>query len=163
MVRTTKQVDYTDLAGGTSSRRQTVTSYDSAGRAVLDDQTGTGIPETCTQTSYADNTAAWIRDTGQRGHHGDAGVPGLAGQPDRCRHHSPTPGPTTTARPASAAAPTAGNPTMVTEATANNAGTLTFVTQSTTGLRLLRPGASPRPMGEATPRRPPTPRPTAGR
>ena len=60
------------------------------------------------------------------------------------------------------AAPTAGNPTMTNAATANNAGTLTFVTQSTRPT--TRPaGSSSATDGPATPPRRLTPRPTAGR
>jgi hypothetical protein len=32
------------------------------GRAVLVDKSGTAITETCTQSTYDDNTTAWIRD-----------------------------------------------------------------------------------------------------
>ncbi|HXS64881.1 MAG TPA: RHS repeat-associated core domain-containing protein [Streptosporangiaceae bacterium] len=132
MVRTSKQATYADLAGGGTQQRQTVTTYDSAGRAVLDDQSGTGIPQTCTQTTYDDNTTAWLRDPVSEVIVASQACPATPGnltaadiiKDTRTYYDGST---------SLTAAPTAGNPTMVTEATANNAGTLTFATQSTNG------------------------------
>ncbi len=130
MVRSTREVDYTDLAGGTTQQKTTVTSYDSAGRAVLDDQSGTGVPEICTQTSYADNTTAWIRDSVSEVITATQACPAAPASLTAADITKDTrtyyDGSTTLG-----GAPTAGNATMTTEATANNAGTLTFVTQST--------------------------------
>jgi len=131
MVRTTKEITYTDLAGGGTQQEQTVTTYDSAGRAVLDDQTGTAIPQTCTQTSYADNTSAWIRDAVSEMIVASQACPAAPGSLTAADIVKDTrtyfDGSTTLG-----AAPTAGNATMGTAATANNGGALTFVTQSTT-------------------------------
>src|SRR6185437_9742264 len=130
MVRTTKEITYTDLAGGGTQQEQTVTTYDSAGRAVLDDQTGTAIPQTCTQTSYADNTSAWIRDAVSEMIVASQACPAAPGSLTAADIVKDTrtyfDGSTTLG-----AAPTAGNATMGTAATANNGGALTFVTQST--------------------------------
>jgi RHS repeat-associated protein len=130
VVRTTKQTSVTDLAGGGTRQTQTVTTYDSAGREVLDDQSGTGIPETCTQTSYADNTTAWIRDPVSEVITASQACPAAPGGLTAADIITDTrtyyDGSTTLG-----AAPTTGNPTKVTAATANNAGTLTFVTQDT--------------------------------
>ena len=98
---------------------------------MLDDQTGTGVPEICTETSYADNTTAWIRDVGQRGHHRYPGVPGHRRHPLTAADITKDTRTYYDGSTSLTAAPTAGNPTMTTEATANNAGTLTFVTQNT--------------------------------
>ncbi len=57
-----RERDFTDNADGTQLVATTATTYDSQGRTVLVDQSGTAITETCTQTSYDDNTDAWIRD-----------------------------------------------------------------------------------------------------
>ena len=131
IVRTTTQTSYTDLAAGGRLQKQVVTSYDSAGRPVLADQTGTAIPETCTQTSYADNTTAWIRDTASEVIKSAQACPASPGNltaadiiSDNRMYYdgSATLG----------AAPSAGNPTQATAATANNGGTLTFATQHTT-------------------------------
>ncbi|HET9898139.1 MAG TPA: RHS repeat-associated core domain-containing protein [Streptosporangiaceae bacterium] len=132
MVRPTKSVTYTDLADGTQQQKHGLTSYDNAGRAVLADQTGTGIPETCTQTTYDDNTAAWIRDSVSEVIKSAQACPASPGGLTAADIISDTrtyyDGATSLT-----AAPTVGNATKVTKATANNAGTLTFVTQSTTG------------------------------
>ena len=61
MVRNQRTRSITDLASG-GTRTRTVTSvYDSAGREVQKTDTGDGVPALCTGTTYADNTAAWIR------------------------------------------------------------------------------------------------------
>ncbi len=132
MVRPARQTVYTDLADGTQQQKTTVDSYDAAGRAVLSDESGTGIPETCTQTSFADNTTAWVKDAVSEVITSAQACPASPGNLTAADIVSDTrtyyDGSTSLT-----AAPTAGNPTMVTKATANNAGTLTFVTQSTTG------------------------------
>ncbi|HVB43338.1 MAG TPA: hypothetical protein VNF47_11625 [Streptosporangiaceae bacterium] len=131
VVRNTKSVVYTDLAGGGRQQKQTVTSYDSDGRPVLADQSGTSVPETCTQASYADNDSAWIHDAVSEvitaaqacpSSPGNLTAPDITSDIRTYYDGSATLG----------AAPTAGNPTQVTQATANNSGTLTFATQDTT-------------------------------
>ncbi len=132
MVRTTRQTMYTDLADGTQQQKQAVTSYDSSGRAVLDDQTGTGIGETCTQTTYDDNATAWIKDAVSESIESAQACPASPGSLTAADIISDT----RTYYDGSAsltAAPTADNATKVMKATANSAGTLTFVTQSATG------------------------------
>jgi RHS repeat-associated protein len=52
---------YTDLAAGGTSLVQTDDSYDSAGRVVASQSSGTKVTTTCTTTSYADNTTTWVR------------------------------------------------------------------------------------------------------
>ena len=130
IVGVTKQVDYTDLASGGRQQKTTVTSYDSEGRPVLVDQSGTSVPETCNQTSYADNDTAWIHDAVSEAITAMQACPSSPGNLTASEITSDTrtyyDGSTTLG-----AAPTAGNPTKVTQATANNSGTLNFVTQKT--------------------------------
>ena len=130
VVRTTKTIDYADLAGGGRQQKTTVTTYDSDGRPVLVDQSGTSIPETCTRTSYADNDSAWIHDALSEVMTATQACPPSAGNltasditSDIRTYYD---GSTTLG-----AAPTAGNPTQVTQATANSGGALTFATQKT--------------------------------
>jgi RHS repeat-associated protein len=130
IVGVTKQIAYTDLAGGGQQQKTTVTSYDSSGRPVLSDQSGTSVPETCTQTSYADNNGAWIHGAASEVITAAQACPSSPGNltasdilTDTRTYYD---GSTTLG-----AAPTAGNPTQVTQATDNNNGTLTFVTQKT--------------------------------
>ncbi len=163
MVRTTKETDYTDLASGTPLIKTTTTQYDNFGRAVLVDQSGTSITETCSQTTYDDNTDpnVWIRKRGQRGHHLPAGLPGPVGNLTSTDIISDTrtfyDGKTSLTT-----APTAGNPTLINSATANNTGTLSFFTQKTMTYDPAgrRP---PAPTPTETPRRGRTRRPMAVR
>jgi RHS repeat-associated protein len=127
IVRTTTLTSSTDLASGGQLQKQTVTTYDSAGRPVLADQTGTAIPETCTQTSYADNPSAWIRDSVSEVISAAQACPSAPGNLTAANIVSDLrtyyDGSTTLGD-----APTEGNPTQVSQATANSGGTLTFVT-----------------------------------
>jgi RHS repeat-associated protein len=131
MVGVTKQIVYTDLAGGGRQQKTTVTSYDSDGRPVLVDQTGTSISETCAQTTYNDNDSAWIHDAVSEVITAAQACPSLPGNLTASDILTDTrtylDGATSLTT-----APTAGNPTKVTQATVNNGGTLTFVTQKTT-------------------------------
>ncbi len=130
MVGVTKEVDYTDLAGGTRQSKTIVTSYDSDARPVLVDQTGTSVTETCTQTTYDDNNTAWIHDAASEVINSAQACPASAGSLTAADIISDTrtyfDGATSLTT-----APTAGNPTKVMQATANSGGTLTFVTQKT--------------------------------
>ncbi len=130
IVRTGTLTAHTDLASGSQLQKQTVTTYDSDGRPVLADQTGTSIPETCTQTSYADNTSAWIRDSVSEVISAGQACPSSPGNLTAADIVSDVrtyyDGSTTLG-----AAPMAGSPTQVSRATANSGGTLTFVTQDT--------------------------------
>jgi RHS repeat-associated protein len=132
IVRNTTQTTYTDLASGGRLTKQLVTTYDSAGRPVLVDQTGTAIPETCTQTSYADNTTAWIEDAVSEEIKSAQACPSAPGSLTAADIFSDVrtyyDGSTTLG-----AAPSNGNPTQVTAATDNDAGMLTFAVQDTTG------------------------------
>lgn len=70
MVRTANARTYTALAAGGTRLVRTDTAYDSAGRPIQRDDTGTSVATVCTTTSYAANpassytdpTTAWIRD-----------------------------------------------------------------------------------------------------
>ena len=53
---------YTDLAAGGTQLSETSNSYDSVGRAVATQDSGTNVATTCTTNSYADNTTTWVRD-----------------------------------------------------------------------------------------------------
>jgi len=131
MVGVTKETSYTDLAGGGQQQKTTVTSYDSDGRPVLTDTSGTSVPETCAQTTYNDNDSGWIHNAVSEVITSAQACPSSPGNltatdvmtDTRTYYDGST---------SLTAAPTAGNPTKVTQATANNGGTLTFVTQKTT-------------------------------
>jgi RHS repeat-associated protein len=130
IVGVTKQVDSTDLVGGGQQHKTTTTSYDSDGRPVLVDQSGSSIPETCIQTTYNDDDTAWIHDAVSEVIKAAQACPSSPANLTATNIISDT----RTYYDGSAIltdAPTAGNPTMVTQATANNGGSLTFVTQKT--------------------------------
>ena len=61
LVRPARTRSLTDLAAGGVRTTTTANGYDTVGRLVSADSTGDGVPELCTETSYADNTTAWIR------------------------------------------------------------------------------------------------------
>jgi RHS repeat-associated protein len=119
--------DYTDIAGGGQQVLTTATTYDSDGRPVLADKSGTGIPETCTQTSYDDNTSAWIRNAVSEQIVARQACPSSPGNLTANDIISDTrtyyDGAASLATP-----PTVGNPTQTDQATANNGGTLTWRT-----------------------------------
>jgi RHS repeat-associated protein len=58
IVQPTEQRAITPLAAGGTGSTTTTTSYDSVGRPILVDSTGTSVPETCTQTTYAGDPAS---------------------------------------------------------------------------------------------------------
>ncbi|MFL6120361.1 MAG: RHS repeat-associated core domain-containing protein [Actinophytocola sp.] len=51
----------TSLAAGGTRERSTTNRYDSLGRLVASTDSGTGVPDVCTTTRYAEGTALWIR------------------------------------------------------------------------------------------------------
>ena len=53
IVRQSQQRSLTPLAAGSSQNTTTATTYDGVGRPILVDSTGSNVPETCTQTTYA--------------------------------------------------------------------------------------------------------------
>ena len=118
---------FTDNADGTQLVVTTATSYDSQGRTVLVDQSGTAITETCTQTSYDDNPGAWIRDAVAEVIRAQQACPATPGSLTASAVFSDVrtfyDGATSLSTP-----PTAGNPTQTDEATANSSGTLTWRT-----------------------------------
>jgi RHS repeat-associated protein len=127
MTGTTRERDFTDKADGTQLVATTATTYDGQGRIVLVDQSGTAIPETCTQTSYADNAGAWIRDAVAEVIRAQQACPATPGGLSAAAVFSDVrtfyDGATSLSAP-----PTAGNPTQTDEATANSSGTLTWRT-----------------------------------
>lgn len=131
MVRQASEVDYTDLASGGTMAKTTTTAYDSAGRAVLVDVSGTpagSVPETCTQTSYDDGTSVYIRDAVSETIVAAQACPSAPGELTAAdivrdtRDFYDGAGSDTTP-------PTAGNLTEVDAATKNTSGTLTWATQ----------------------------------
>lgn len=126
----TSERDITDLAGGGQQEVTTATTYDSDARPVLVQQSGAGIAETCTQTSYDDNMTAWIRDAVSETIVSQQACPSTVGDltasdvvSDTRIYYDGAGGMSTP--------PTAGNPTMQTQAVTNSSGTLTFATQWT--------------------------------
>ncbi|HEY3902381.1 MAG TPA: RHS repeat-associated core domain-containing protein [Streptosporangiaceae bacterium] len=122
--------DYTDLPGGGQNELKTATTDDGDGRPVLVQQSGTGIATTCTQTTYDDSTAAWIRDAAAEVIVTAQACPASAGTltaadivKDSRNYYD---GATSLTTP-----PTAGNATMQSSAVTNSAGALTFQTQWT--------------------------------
>jgi RHS repeat-associated protein len=53
---------YTNLADGAYRNSTSSYNYDDLGRLTRQTDSGTGVPNVCTATDYADNTNAWIRD-----------------------------------------------------------------------------------------------------
>ncbi len=130
MVRQVSETDYTDLAVGGALVKATTTTYDSDGRPVLADVSGTSVPQTCTQTSYDDGTAVYIRNAVSETITAAQACPsspgGLTSSDIIKDIRTYFDGATNLTTP-----PTAGNPTRVDAATASNSGTLTFQTQQT--------------------------------
>jgi RHS repeat-associated protein len=130
ITRTSETRDYTNHAAGGTDVTDVKTTYDSDGRAVLADNSGTSIPETCTQTAYADNSAAWIRNKTSETIVAKQACPSTVGSLTATAILADTrtyyDGSTTLGSLTGA-----GDATEVDKATANNAGTLTFTKQST--------------------------------
>ncbi|MEU4742211.1 RHS repeat-associated core domain-containing protein [Actinosynnema sp. NPDC023658] len=52
----------TDLAAGGVRTATSTNRYDTVGRLVAKTESGDGVPDLCTTTTYADNTTTWVRD-----------------------------------------------------------------------------------------------------
>ncbi|MEU6156527.1 RHS repeat-associated core domain-containing protein [Actinosynnema sp. NPDC047251] len=62
IVAETRKRTITHIVGG-GTRTVTVASrYDGVGRLTNRTESGTGVPDLCTRTTYADNTTTWVRD-----------------------------------------------------------------------------------------------------
>jgi RHS repeat-associated protein len=131
IVGTASTVTYTDLAAGGTRSATTAFSYDSAGRVVAAQNTGTNVPTTCATTSYADNTTNWVRDKTSETITAAQSCPAPVGTPltatavlrDTRDYYdlSGTLG----------APPGAGDLTRTDVASLNNGGTLTWITNDT--------------------------------
>ncbi|MGH3169818.1 MAG: hypothetical protein ACRDN0_28555, partial [Trebonia sp.] len=130
MTGVTDERQFTDLPGGGQDEMSTKTTYDSDGRPVLVDKSGTGITETCTQSTYDDSTSAWIMDAISEVIVSAQSCPSSTGDLTASDIVSDTrtyfDGSTSLT-----AAPTAGNATEETKAVTNDSGTLAFATQWT--------------------------------
>lgn len=60
IVRTAESHDYTELAAGGTISTTTVTTYDSLGRELRRNETGTSVAPRCTETHYADSATSRI-------------------------------------------------------------------------------------------------------
>ena len=131
LVRTSSSTAYTDLAAGGTRSAATAYSYDSAGRVVASQSSGTNVTTTCTTTGYSDNTSNWVRDkvsetiTAAQSCPSPVGTPltGTAVLRDTRNYYdqSGTLG----------SAPSAGDLTRTDVASVNNNGTLTWITNDT--------------------------------
>jgi RHS repeat-associated protein len=133
MTGVTSERDFTDLPGGSQNELTTDTTYDTDGRPVLVQKSGTGIPETCTQTTYDDNTSAsvWIRDAVSETIVAQQACPSAVNELTASDIVSDTRTYYDGNNTSLTTPPTAGNPTMETKAVTNSSGTLTFATQWT--------------------------------
>lgn len=129
VVAVSRKRTLTALAAGGTRTTSTTSRYDSLGRIVASTDSGDGVPDLCTTTHYADNTASWIRDH----------VSETVTSQQVCPPDNVTPAPiladTRTYYDNSATLgdlPGAGDATRSDKATANASGTLTFVTMATT-------------------------------
>ncbi|HEY3607053.1 MAG TPA: RHS repeat-associated core domain-containing protein [Pseudonocardiaceae bacterium] len=122
---------YTDLAAGGTRSSATANSYDSAGRIVATQSSGTNVPTTCATTGYADNTTNWVRNKVSETITAAQSCPSPVGTPltatavlrDTRDYYdlSATLG----------ALPGAGDLTRTDVASVNNGGTLTWITNDT--------------------------------
>ncbi|MFD0636068.1 RHS repeat domain-containing protein [Catenulispora yoronensis] len=62
IVKPAKSRTLTDLGGGAVRTVTATDAYDSSGRTVRLDETGDGVPETCSTTAFADNLTTWVRN-----------------------------------------------------------------------------------------------------
>jgi RHS repeat-associated protein len=133
MTGVTSERDFTDLPGGGQNELITDTTYDSDGRPVLVQKSGTSIPTTCTQTTYDDNTSpgVWIRDAVSETIVAHQACPSGVGELTASDIVSDIRTFYDGNNTSLTAPPTAGNPTMETEAVSNDDGALTFATQWT--------------------------------
>ncbi len=118
----------TDLAAGGVRTASTTYQFDSAGREIRKTDSGDGVPDVCTTTSYADNTTSWIRTR----------VAETITSQQVCPASGATPAPILSdvrtfydnaATLGTLSGP--GDPTRVDTATVNNNGALTFATTGT--------------------------------
>jgi RHS repeat-associated protein len=121
----------TTLAAGGTRTATTTYGYDAVGRTIATTSSGTDVPDTCTTTRYAENTAtSWIRDRVSETVTSQQVCPAPGEEPTRILaatrtyyDNSATLG----------AVPGAGDVTRTDKATRNTAGTLTYETVSTNG------------------------------
>jgi RHS repeat-associated protein len=126
-VSDTKTRDLTDLAAGGVRTKTTTYGYDSLGRVVQKTESGDGVPDVCTTTSYADNASTWVRDKVDETVVSQQVCPAQGAQLSSIQSEDLTyyDGSSTLG------AVTTGNPTRQDVATANNNGSLTVATIST--------------------------------
>lgn len=131
IVGTASATTYTDLATGSTRSAATAFSYDSAGRVVAAQDSGTNIATTCTTTSYADNTSNWVRNKASETITAAQSCPVPVGTPLTAtavlrdtRDYYDLSG-------SLGAPPGAGDLTRTDVASANNGGTLTWITNDT--------------------------------
>src|SRR3954447_23283956 len=62
IVQTKDDRKFTNIATGGTRVTTTALTYDTVGREVQHEDTGTSVAPVCTSTSYADNQSLWIRD-----------------------------------------------------------------------------------------------------
>jgi RHS repeat-associated protein len=134
MTGVTTERDFTDLAGGGQNVLTTVSTYDGFGRVVLQQKSGTAIAETCTQTTYDDNTSAsvWIRDAVSESIVATQACPAAVNELTAADITSDTrtfyDGATSLTTP-----PARGLATQVNHAVTNTGGSLTWQTEQITG------------------------------
>ncbi|MEY9863003.1 RHS repeat-associated protein [Catenulispora sp. GAS73] len=132
IVGTASSTAYTDLAAGGTRSTATASSYDSAGRVVATQSSGTNVPTTCTTTSYADNSTNWLRDKVAETVTAAQSCPSPVGAPltasavlrDRRNYYDQS--------GSLGAAPSLGDLTRTDVASANNGGTLTWIADDAT-------------------------------
>lgn len=127
VVALTRTRAITHLASGSTRTVTTTSRYDSTGRLTNRTESGDGVPDLCTRTTYADNTTAWIRNR--------------VAETITSQQACPADGVTQTAilgstrtyydQQAVLGQVTLGDPTRVDGATANTSDQLTFATTST--------------------------------
>ncbi|GAB2979149.1 RHS repeat-associated core domain-containing protein [Saccharothrix stipae] len=62
IVGVTRSREITHLATGATRTATTTTRYDNTGRPTNRTESGDGVPDVCTRTTYADNTTTWVRN-----------------------------------------------------------------------------------------------------
>ncbi|WIX84937.1 RHS repeat-associated core domain-containing protein [Amycolatopsis sp. DG1A-15b] len=119
----------TDLAAGGTRTKTTAQRYDKYGRTVAKTDSGDGLPDTCVTTKFAENTASWILDRSRE----------VLTSTEACPDGDPTAAKVTAGirtyydgQDGLGAVTGAGDATRVDTATANNGGTLTWVTTGRT-------------------------------
>ncbi len=123
--------DVTYLAAGGTTLKKTASSYDSTGRIVASDASGTGVPEACTTTAYAQNTTTWVKNTPSEVISAAQACPSPVGT---ALTASAITGDTRTYYDGSTTLgtlPSAGTVTRTDTASVNTAGTLSWITNAT--------------------------------